>query len=183
MNTHPNEIQVGGDHYRKAGNLQHWDMLPDCGFGWEYYVGMATKYLTRVKDVALDPGKAGHTIDKLISLIDEGRVPAEFQSTQGARINCDAGGRKVDVPYYLEGYFAANRLNPAGDEAKAISTLMQARTKDDLRLAREYIGRLTPKTNVVNIVNDSPDPVEVRTVSHVAGDATTAYVNQDDSDE
>lgn len=175
--NHPNEIQVGGDHYRKAGNLQHWDMLPDCGgFGWEYYVGMATKYLTRVKDKALDPGKAGHTIDKLISLIDEGRVPAEFQSTQGTRINCDAGGRKVDVPYYLEGYFTANRLDPAGDEAKAISVLMQARIKDDLIMGREFIRRLEPALAPAVDAAGATDDNAQNT------GPTSAYVSQDSVD-
>lgn len=170
--NHPNEIQVGGDHYRKAGNLQHWDMLPDCGgFGWEYYVGMATKYLTRVKDKALDPGKAGHTIDKLVSLIDEGRVPAEFQTTQGTRINCDVGGRKVDVPYYLERYFAANQIDPTGAEAQSICILMQARVKDDLIMAREYISRMAPPVSAT-VFSSSP-----------ADDASATYVNQDGDDE
>lgn len=186
MSNHPNEIQIGGDHYRKAGNLQHWDMLPDCGgFGWEYYLGMATKYMTRVKDETLDPGKAGHTIDKLISLVQERRVPSEFQSTKGIRVNCDVGGRKVDVPYYLEGYFAANQIDPAGDEAQAITLLMQVRTLDELIVAREVIRRLEPVAHTVQarpMEIDATRPAAVSVMAPLHTDATAAYVNQDGAD-
>ena len=90
----PNEIQHGGDHYKKAGNAQHWDMLPHCGFGWEYYIGAATKYATRVKDPENDPKKIVHFIDKLIWLIEQGLVPPEFQTVGGKR-DFDFGS----VPY------------------------------------------------------------------------------------
>ena len=137
--NHPNERQVGGDHYKKAGHMQHWDSLPACGFGWEYYIGRATAYLTRVKNVLEDPGKAGHFVDKLLVLIDEGKVPAEFQTTQGVRINSDARGRLVDVEDYLRGYFKANDIWPDSPEAVAITKLMTARTRDDLVAARAVI--------------------------------------------
>jgi len=37
-----NEKQIGGDHYKTTGDLQHWDL-----FGPEYLVGCATKYVSR----------------------------------------------------------------------------------------------------------------------------------------
>ena len=126
----PNEIQHGGDHYKKAGNAQHWDMLPHCGFGWEYYIGAATKYATRVKDSVNDPKKILHFIDKLIWLVESGWVPAEFQTTTGRRLNYDAGGytpynKRVTVEsWLLEVYFPANGLDPAGVQAQLITGLM-----------------------------------------------------------
>jgi hypothetical protein len=140
--NHPNERQVGGDHYKKAGHQQHWDSLPACGFGWEYYIGRATAYLTRVKHPLEDPGKAGHFVDKLIVLINEGKVPTEFQTTQGFRLNSDIRGRLVDVESYLQGYFKANDIWPDSPEAKAIVMLMSARTRDDLVAARTVITEI-----------------------------------------
>lgn len=42
----PNEIQIGGDHYRKK--YQHWDFV--CDTGMPYLLGCATKYVTRHQD-------------------------------------------------------------------------------------------------------------------------------------
>lgn len=133
-------MQVGGDHYRKAGGLQHWDMLAAMGFGWEYYLGAATKYLTRVKDKDLDPAKAKHFVDKLISLIDSKEVPERFYVTKVKNIN---------VTKYLDTYFQANGLDPHSAEATTITLLMLARNRRELVLARSaidgIIGDATPR--------------------------------------
>lgn len=61
---HPetNKRQVGGRHYG-GGAIQHWDL-----FGTEYYVGCATKYVSRhpQKNGRQDLEKAVHFMDKII---------------------------------------------------------------------------------------------------------------------
>lgn len=190
--NHPNERQVGGDHYKKAGHQQHWDSLPACGFGWEYYIGRATAYLTRVKNVLEDPGKALHFVDKLLVLIDEGRVPAEFQTTQGFRLNSDVRGRLVDVESYLRGYFQANGIHADSLEAVAITRLMTARTRDDLVAARAVLVEIdaTRQREAPRISVDLATPGGDRTVEFAfpeaisqtataaTGDADPGYTNQ-----
>jgi hypothetical protein len=189
--NHPNERQVGGDHYKKAGHQQHWDSLPACGFGWEYYIGRATAYLTRVKNPLEDPGKAGHFVDKLMVLINEGRVPPEFQTTQGFRLNSDVRGRLVDVESYLRGYFQANDIWPDSPEAKAITLLMMARTRDDLVAARTVITEIEAtrqrevpggdRTVAMSPLHGKPYefPEAVsQTATASTGDADPGYTNQ-----
>lgn len=142
----PNKVQHGGDHYKKA-EIQHWDMMAEVGCGWEYYIGCATKYLTRVKDVENDPKKALHYVDKLIWLTQRGKVPLLFKSTQGLRKGVDEdyavrGNKLVDMDEFLGWYFTANDLDPDGDKAKAISLLLKAFTVGDLRNARKYVAKV-----------------------------------------
>lgn len=60
-----NETQVGGDHYKRAGDMQHWDMAAHYDLG--YFEGQATKYLTRhSKKLGLtDMRKGLHILEKL----------------------------------------------------------------------------------------------------------------------
>jgi hypothetical protein len=186
----PNEIQHGGTHYKKAGNLQHWDSLLACGFGWEYYIGAATKYLTRIKDTVLDPSKAGHFIDKLIWAVENGYTTERFQTAQQFRINCDAAGRRVDVPQYLTDYFEANDIDPASLAAHAISTLMQATHLDDLKVARAIIAEMEKPAEGGALRLNSQETKTFHTGGFVKGEVTglvgdgamptsTGYVDQD----
>lgn len=157
-NTNPNEIQHGGEHYKQAGNAQHWDMLPIAGFGWEYYLGCATKYLTRVKDQEHDPKKAAHFVDKLIFLVENSLVPERFRTVQGKRLT-DSGNtpynQRVDIEsWLLDVYFPANNLDKRSPQALAILQLMLALTAEDLYRAR-------------------------RTIGEILGEAGSGYVNQD----
>lgn len=43
-----NEVQVGGNHYKKAGVFQHWDFVHDNAI--PYLIGNCTKYLSRWRD-------------------------------------------------------------------------------------------------------------------------------------
>lgn len=63
--------QIAGTHYKTE--YQHWSMLPALGYSSEYYVGQATKYLTRwrKKNGLRDLLKAQHFIEKLAELVDE----------------------------------------------------------------------------------------------------------------
>jgi hypothetical protein len=180
----PNDIQHGGDHYKRAGSFQHWDSLPACGWGWEYYIGRATAYLTRVKDEVLDPQKALHFIDKLLHLIDTGAVPEVFQTTQGTRFVADGGNvpasKRVDVEGYLNLYYGANGIRPGSDEAEAIRMLMMARTPEDLRAAREPVARFAASKAPSTSPYRTPGRAATQAVQAMAGaDASAAYVNQD----
>lgn len=60
-----NDTQVGGDHYKRAGSMQHWDMAAHYELG--YFEGQATKYLTRHsrKHGLTDMQKGMHMLEKL----------------------------------------------------------------------------------------------------------------------
>lgn len=59
-----NDIQHGGDHYKNNGAIQHWDLVAQASM--DYYIGNATKYLSRghKKNGREDYAKAGHYIQK-----------------------------------------------------------------------------------------------------------------------
>lgn len=63
--------QVAGDHYKT--DYQHWNMLLSLGYGPEYYVGQATKYLTRwrKKNGLRDLLKGQHFIEKMLEIATE----------------------------------------------------------------------------------------------------------------
>lgn len=72
------EVQEGGDHYKKLGNYQPWEVLakwltPDelRGFG----KGTAIAYLARERDKGgtLDIEKAIHTLQLYLELSGEGK--------------------------------------------------------------------------------------------------------------
>jgi len=133
--NNPNAVQYGGDHYHKAGMNQHWDMLPVFGYGWEYYIGRATAYLTRVKQPELDPQKAGHFVDKLVWLIDNGWVPPVY-ARHGHRTTAELHHYLADV------YFPANAIRATSDEAAAITMLMFATNRADLVACKQAISRI-----------------------------------------
>ena len=61
-----NKMQIGGEHYRKRGDLQHWDVV--IHFELDYFQGQITKYVMRWKDKngIEDLRKARHFLDKYI---------------------------------------------------------------------------------------------------------------------
>lgn len=63
--TKVNDVQIGGDHYRK-GKIQPWDYILANDIG--YLEGTAIKYLTRwkYKNGVEDLKKAKHFIEKAI---------------------------------------------------------------------------------------------------------------------
>lgn len=69
-----NDIQHGGDHYKTE--YQHWDLMADIGYSYEYYMAAATKYLARheKKNGREDVQKAYHYTRKLIELVTTGKV-------------------------------------------------------------------------------------------------------------
>lgn len=66
--TYANSTQVGGRHYQKHGDFQHWDMVDH--FNLDYFQGQITKYVMRWKDKngIQDLEKAQHFLQKYIEL-------------------------------------------------------------------------------------------------------------------
>lgn len=66
-----NDRQIGGDHYKKAGETgeEHWDRQYRL-FGRGYFIGCSTKYIERahLKNGRPDLEKAIHFIEKLLEL-------------------------------------------------------------------------------------------------------------------
>ena len=63
-----NEKQVAGDHYKKYGELQPWDVITAWGLG--YLDGTALKYIARWRDKGGidDIRKAIHFLEKFIEV-------------------------------------------------------------------------------------------------------------------
>jgi len=67
-----NKRQVGGDHYKKHGDLQPWDVIVAWNLG--YLDGTALKYIARWRDKGgiNDIKKAIHFLEKFIE-VEEGK--------------------------------------------------------------------------------------------------------------
>ncbi len=63
-----NDVQFGGDHYKKYGALQPWDVITAWNLG--YLDGTALKYIARWKDKngIEDLKKAIHFLEKTIEV-------------------------------------------------------------------------------------------------------------------
>lgn len=63
-----NDIQIGGDHYKKYGDLQPWDVIVAWNLG--YLDGTALKYIARWRDKGGldDIRKAIHFLEKFIEV-------------------------------------------------------------------------------------------------------------------
>jgi hypothetical protein len=63
-----NDTQVGGDHYKKYGDLQPWDVITAWNLG--YLEGTALKYIARWQDKGGidDLRKAIHFLEKKIEV-------------------------------------------------------------------------------------------------------------------
>jgi hypothetical protein len=77
-----NDIQVGGDHYKKdRTGLQHWDVVDLLG--WDYFQGNITKYVDRhaKKKGFEDLEKAEHYLHKYMEL----KYPDEYAAREAAK--------------------------------------------------------------------------------------------------
>lgn len=162
-------IQHGGDHYKEGGAMQHWNMLLLVGFGWEYYIGAASKYAARYakKRGAEDVQKAIHFVDKLLDAIERAQVPAAFRTTQGFRMNLDAHpavyNLTVNIEQLCQQFFEANGITSEYAQA-AIQRLFEARVADDLRDARASLVALHDEVTG----HVEPAPVEPTAAERVA---------------
>lgn len=71
-----NEKQVAGDHYKKYGDLQPWDVVIKWNLG--YLEGTALKYIARWRDKGGidDIKKAIHFLEKLVE-VESSAKPAD----------------------------------------------------------------------------------------------------------
>lgn len=69
--TSVNNIQHGGNHYKKYGDLQPWDVVIKWNLG--YLEGTALKYIARWRDKGgiEDIKKAIHFLQKLVEVEEE----------------------------------------------------------------------------------------------------------------
>lgn len=128
MSEEANTLQVGGDHYRRGGAFQHWDLVEEHGLG--YLEGCATKYVTRWrgKNGRQDLEKARHYVVKL----------AEMARLRGRR---PRGHVPDDV---LARYAAAYGLTDV--ETEIVGLLGGLWTPDGLTRARKLIEHLMKGT-------------------------------------
>lgn len=70
-----NERQIGGTHYKAAGQEEHWDRVARLGL--DYFQGQITKYVERwkLKGGVEDLKKARHFLDKYLEVIEAGLIP------------------------------------------------------------------------------------------------------------
>lgn len=63
-----NDRQVGGQHYKGEGKVEHWDIVAQHSL--DYFQGQITKYVMRwrAKGGVQDLEKARHFLDKYIEL-------------------------------------------------------------------------------------------------------------------
>lgn len=63
-----NDIQIGGNHYKKYGTFQPWDVIGGWGLG--FLDGNVVKYVARFRNKGgiEDLQKAKHYLDKLIEV-------------------------------------------------------------------------------------------------------------------
>ena len=75
-----NELQYGGDHYKKYGDLQPWDVVLAWDLG--YLEGTALKYIARWQDKGgiQDIKKAIHFLEKLIE-VEEAKTESHVTIT------------------------------------------------------------------------------------------------------
>lgn len=80
--------QIAGDHYKKHGDLQPWNVILAWDLG--YLDGTALKYISRWKDKGgiNDLKKAIHFLEKLIEVTEASQSTVHIipntQSTQGS---------------------------------------------------------------------------------------------------
>ncbi len=65
-----NDIQIGGDHFKRFGDIQPWDIVVAWDLG--YFEGNIVKYVSRWsrKNGVEDLKKARHYLDKLIEVVE-----------------------------------------------------------------------------------------------------------------
>ncbi len=117
-----NKIQVGGTHYSRAGNLQHWDYVLDL-LDNRYLEGCITKYVFRhrFKNGLVDLKKALHFCDKLIESHRNGLVSTSMR-------------RPGVVAHELFRYAKANSLSITEMQVAVIAASWQGETDlDQLR--------------------------------------------------
>lgn len=103
-----NATQVGGDHYRRAGDkIQHWDLA--VMFGWDPFQYQVTKYVMRWKykhstheERLKDLQKAAHFLQKYIECAKE--YDTADQPIR-ARADSELAKSMSNEDWQVEGYY------------------------------------------------------------------------------
>lgn len=135
-----NALQIGGDHYKT--DYQHWDVLIALGFNSEYYIGQATKYITRwrKKNGIRDLKKGQHFVAKLIELVEKHHRSFLLY---GMRKDWEIDNLVVQHRDHLRQYFTSNDIGP--DEQGIFICIVFANGTERLRMAYDEIDVLIAK--------------------------------------
>lgn len=94
-----NSRQVGGTHY-KTGGMEHWDL-----FGPEYYMGCASKYVSRhsKKGGREDLEKALHYCDKMVEALNGRNLTNTVSTSQMLQWaqNTSMGGLEIAICFQI----------------------------------------------------------------------------------
>lgn len=110
-----NDRQVGGDHYKIPGAVEHWDIVAQHGL--DYFQGQITKYVMRwrEKNGVQDLEKALHFLQKYIEVAEREEVLKQ------AKLHTSPSRLADDGPNYpLEALAEAPSLEQI--EAAALAT-------------------------------------------------------------
>ena len=170
------EKQVGGNHYKTS--FQHWDVLHKVGFGSEYYVGQATKYLTRwrKKHGIRDIRKGQHFLEKLIQLTKEyGSDFLKFSDIHKSDLEVLLQSLQPN----LDLFFDANELDAR--ERAIIIGLFFSTDIEGLQAVWEEIDRFALDVlagaygDVVGVPTDAPTSVRYEFVEYGDGHETITW--------
>lgn len=132
-----NETQVGGDHYRKHGIYQPWDVLqhwltPEEYRGWQK--GVAIVYLARERDKGGDQDieKAGHHIHKLVEVMTQRASPLPEKTVHVTTPGVAASGFSEALATVAER--ASGRMTSSFDEA-----FKSGKMQFDLRIPKHAV--------------------------------------------
>lgn len=164
-----NEIQIGGNHYKKGGE-EHWDRVWRL-YGRGYFVGCITKYVERYhqKNGVQDLEKAIHFIQKLIEL----ETPPEIVLPPEVDNNTDS------VKTFHVGEVAPTGwtqfIFEGGAQEGALFTCRSCRNK--------FYAPFDQNPHDYHACHDIPNECRQTWVdwrrNGIEGDATPAYVNQE----
>lgn len=122
-----NAKQVGGQHYKKYGDIQPWDVVTAWGLG--YLDGTALKYIARWRDKngLEDIQKAIHFLEKLIEVE---KVKQDDRKLQTVRSNYTGDGT---LPGGWEGNVSVAGLHGAGTDRGSRGVLREGEKIDPRR--------------------------------------------------
>lgn len=125
--THPNDIQIGGDHY-KGADFQPWDWAKNSNGALGYYECTSIKYITRFrkKGGVEDLNKVLHYLDKMLFESKHGEIAPNYDQRRSLRT----------VMKY-------NRLNDCdGLQSNAITMIVMWQCPEDLEEAKKLVEQL-----------------------------------------
>lgn len=133
-----NDVQYGGDHYKKGDRIQHWDLITDHGV--PYLEGNATKYVYRWRDKngVEDLKKALHYVIKLTEKYDENKTLDMLLMRRLGLAGCILMGK---VPRATTINFCQQHDVPY-DESEILVKILDWRTRKDLTDAAQMIQDL-----------------------------------------